>query len=134
MIKVTDHDLHVVVLLHYHSDPTMTADSVAESIYLINDWQSLHSVIRPKTLVPGKHRREILKRCSTKRDIANECASYYVHCHPQPSWTHLASHLYSKGEFAAVERLKPFLPLRGNYHNNIIPVGNFGEVFNLAIW
>jgi hypothetical protein len=93
----------------------MTTDSVAESMMLIRDWKSLHSPYIAKTVVPPSQLREIQQRCSTKREIANECASYYVHCHPQSSWTHLASRLYSKGEFAAVEKLKPFLPLRGNH-------------------
>ena len=88
------------------SDPTLTTDSVAESMELVNDWNSLD-------IVPPGQLREIQQRCSTKREIANEYASYYVHYHPRSSWTHLASHLYREGEFAAVEKLKPFLPLRG---------------------
>jgi hypothetical protein len=95
------------------SDPTLTTDSVAEVMELMNNWDSLDSDYYTKTVVPGSRLTEIQQRSSTKREIANECASYYVHCHPQPSWTHLASRLYSKGEFAAVEKLKPFLPLRG---------------------
>ena len=100
----------------YLSDPTMTTESVTESMKLINDWKSLYSHSITKTVVPTKQLIiEIQQRCSTKREIANECGSYYLHCHPQPSWTHLASHLYNKGELAAVKKLKPFLPLRGNY-------------------
>ena len=95
------------------SDPTLTTDSVAEVMELTNDWDSLNSIYYNKTVVPHRQLTEIQQRCSTKREIANECASYYVHCHPQPSWTHLARSLYSEGEFAAVEKLKPFLPLRG---------------------
>ena len=83
---------------------------------LINDWQSFHShIILTRIVVPRSRLTEIQQRCSTKREIANECASYYVHYYPQPSWTHLATHLYTEGEFAAVEKLRPFLPLRGSY-------------------
>jgi hypothetical protein len=103
------------------SDPTLTTDSVAEVMELMTDWDSLrydfydslNSHYLNKTVVPANRLTEIQQRCSTKREIANECASYYVHCHPQPSWTHLARRLYRQGEFAAVEKLKPFLPLRG---------------------
>ena len=96
------------------SDPTLTTDSVAEVMELVKDWNSLYSRYGyVKTVVPRSRLIEIHQRCSTKREIANECASYYVYCHPQPSWTHLASRLYREGEFAAVEKLKPFLPLRG---------------------
>ena len=95
------------------SDPTLTTDSVAEVMELVNDWDSLDSISYVKTVVPGSRLAEIQQRCSTKREIANERASYYVHCHPQPSWTNLATQLYREGEFAAVEKLKPFLPLRG---------------------
>ena len=80
---------------------------------LINDRGSLCPRDITRTVVPDGRLAEIQLGCSTKREIANECASYYVHCHPQPSWTHLARSLYSEGEFAAVEKLKPFLPLRG---------------------
>ena len=95
------------------SDPTLTTDSVAEVMELINDWKSLDSNYYTETVVPDSQLGEIQQRCSTKRHIAHECASYYIHCHPQPSLTRLASHLYNKGEFAAVEKFKPFLPLRG---------------------
>ena len=100
------------------SDPTLTTESVAEVMGLVNDWSSLDSrIFRNDTdvLVPDSQHREIQQRCSTKREVAIECAFYYVHCHHQPSWTHLASHLYHRREFAAVEKLKPFLPLRGKY-------------------
>ena len=98
----------------YLSDPTLTTDSVAESTELVNDWKSLkHDIYRNKGIIPNDRFREIQQRCSTKRDIAHECASYYSHCHPQPSWTHLTRSLYRQGELAAVEKLKPFLPLRG---------------------
>ena len=95
------------------SDPTLTTDSVAEAMKLVKDWKSLQSNKYAKNIVPTNQLREIQQRCSTKTEIANECASYYVHYHPQPSLTQLAIHLYSKGELAAVEKLKPFLPLRG---------------------
>ena len=92
------------------SDPTLTTVSVAEVMELLNKWQSLHAGV-----VPASRLWEIQQRCSTKREVATECASYYVHCHPQPSWTHLTRKLYRAGEVAAVEKLKPFLPLRGKY-------------------
>ena len=92
------------------SDPILTTDNVTEVMELLNHWDSLKY-----TIIPSSQLKEIQRKCSTKKEIANECASYYVHCHAQPSWTHLASHLYSEEEFAAVEKLKPFLPLRGKY-------------------
>jgi hypothetical protein len=100
------------------SDPTLTTESVTEVMELVNDWNSLTFGIDStdvRVLVPDSEFREIQLTCSTKREIANECASYYVHCHPQSSWTHLASHLYAQWEIAAVEKLKSFLPLRGKY-------------------
>ena len=111
----------------YLSDPTLMTDSVAESMELMNDWNSLKNTVDffdVRDVIPDSRLREIQQRCSTKRDIAHECASYYVHCHPQPSWTHLASHLYSEGEFAAVEKLKPFLPLRGTCNSKLLHYAN----------
>ena len=102
------------------SDLTLTTDSVAEVMELVDDWNSLlynYNFVEydrsNKGVIHNDRLREIQQRCSTEREIANECASYYVHYHPQASWTHLASCLYRKGEFVAVEKLKPFLPLRG---------------------
>ena len=106
------HKLLIIAMLSI-SDPTLTIDSVAKIMELVNKWDSLDSYVIIKKVLPRSRLTEIQQRCSTKREIANECASYYVHCHPQPSWTHLASRLYREGEFAAVEKLKPFLPLRG---------------------
>ena len=94
-------------------DPTLTTDSVAEVMELMNDWKSLDSRLYDKIVIPKSRLREIQQRCSTKRDIAHECASFYINCHPQSCWTHLATSLYRQGGFAAVEKLKPFLPLRG---------------------
>ena len=92
----------------------MMTNSVAEVIELVNDWKSLYPTSYSKNVVvPASHLREIQLGCSTRREVANGCASYYIHCHPQPSWTHLAIQLYRQGEFAAVEKSKPFLPLRG---------------------
>ena len=102
--------------IHYISDPTLTTESIAEVMELVNNWGSLDSsngYDDTNTLVPSARHVEIQRRCSTEREAATECASYYVHCHPRPSWTHLANNLYTGGEFAAVEKLKPFLPLRG---------------------
>ena len=95
------------------SDATFTTNNVAGVMELMNDWQSLDADTFTNKVVPPSRLREIQQRCSTKREVATECASYYVHYHPQLSWTNLASQLYSKGEVAAVEKLKPFLPLRG---------------------
>ena len=98
------------------SDPTLTTKSVAEVMELVNNWDSLcFSIYLGDTdvLVPVNRFRVINQRYSTMREIANECASYCVHCHPQSSWTYLANHLYRWGEFTAVEKIKPLLPLRG---------------------
>ena len=95
------------------SDPSLTTDSVTKVMELINDWSSLDSPYYVKKIVSHSQLVLIQQRCSTKREIANECASYYIHNHPLSSWIHLARSLYSEGEFTAVDKLKPFLPLRG---------------------
>ena len=105
----------------------MTAN-VAEALQLINNWRSLTGI--GEYVIPPGRLKVIQSKCSTKRETANECASYYVHCHPQPSWTHLASWLYRWEEFAAVEELKPFLPLRGKcnvrvLHRSVFSKGNY---------
>ena len=90
----------------------MTTDNVAPVIELLNDFNSLSSLF---VLIPHSRLNVIKNKYSTKEKIANECASYYVHCGVQPSWTELASNPYQRGEFPAVKQLKPFLPVRGKY-------------------
>ena len=98
------------------SDSTLTTANVTSVMELVKDWDSLHRGILESDLVIPYHRLDAIRSsCSTNREIAGECASYYVHCYHQPSWTHLARLLYEQGELTAVEKCKPFLPLRGKY-------------------
>ena len=98
------------------SDATLMTDNVADVMELVNDWYSLqHGTLTGPVIIPQYRFSAIKEKCSTKRELANECASYYVQCHPQPSWTYLASCLYNQGEYSAVEKLKPYLPLRGKH-------------------
>ena len=101
------------------SDSTLTTVNVTSVMELVKDWDSLSNqyplVIETDNIIPRDRLDAIRSSCSTNREIVSECASYYVHCCPQPSWTHLARRLYKKGEFTAVEKCKPFLPLRGKY-------------------
>ena len=120
----------LIIAILFISDPTLTTDSVAEVMELMSNWDSRDSPYYNKIVVPGSQLTGIQRRCSTKREIANECASYYVHCHPQASWTHLARLLYYVWEFAAVEELKPFLSLRGKcnvrvLHRSVFSKGNY---------
>ena len=100
--------------MFFISDPTLTTDNVTQVMELMNKWESLSDHIFP-IIVPSSRLSAIQTNYSTKREISTECASYYVHCYPEPSWTNLATCLYRKEEFAAVEKLKLFLPLRGKY-------------------
>ena len=103
-------------MLLYISDPSLTTVSAAEVMELVNEWNSFDPFITYSGIIVQTNQlREIQQRCSTTKEMAKECASYYIRYHPQPSWTHLAESLYKQGEFAAVEKLKPFLPLRGKY-------------------
>ena len=98
------------------SDFTLTTVNVTSVMELVKDWDSLSDTFSLSEEIIPPHRLGAIRRsCSTNRDIAGECASYYVHCYHHPSWTDLASRLYEVGEFTAVEKCKPFLPLRGKY-------------------
>ena len=99
------------------SDATLTTDNVADAMELVNDWRSLQGniLLDKPVIIPSSQLSAIEKKSPTKREAANKCASYYVQCHPLASWTHLSKCLYCDGEFAAVEKLKPFLPVRGEH-------------------
>ena len=90
----------------YFSDPILTTKQVVQ----VNDLESL----QPR-LIPHSRFNAIQSKYSTKEEISNQCASYYVNCSVQPSWMELAGSLYRHGEFSAVKQLKPFLPVRGKY-------------------
>ena len=111
--------------MFFISDPTLTTDNVAQVMELVNDWDSLLSGV-----IPSDRLRAIQEKFSTKREISTEFASYYVHCKPKSSWTHLASRLYRKEAFAAVEKLKPFLPLRGKYQ--VISYAGMNHAFHAS--
>ena len=98
------------------SDSTLTTVNVTSVMELVKNWDSLSAVvIGTVDIIPRDRLDAIRSSCSTNKKIASQCASYYVHCHPRTSWTHLTSRLYEKGQFKAVEKCKPFLPLRGKY-------------------
>ena len=100
--------------LLYVSDATLTTDNLAEVMELVTNWGSLgRETLTEPPIIPLFQLRANEMKSSTKRAVANECASYYVQSHPLASWTHLAACLYYHEEFDAVEKLKPFLPLRG---------------------
>ena len=98
-----------------YSDSTLTTDDVLQVIKLVNDWKSLSYGDISTLIIHSSQLEYIQDNFSTKKEISTECATHYVHGNPYSSWTHLAQGLYSRGEFAAVEKLKPFLPLRGKY-------------------
>ena len=108
-------ELNDVMCMFFISDSTLTTDDVTQVMELVNDWNSLSSDLIPDVIIPSSRLIAIQKKYSTKSEISAECASYYVHCNPESSWTHLASCLYYNEEFAAGEKLKSFLPLRGKY-------------------
>ena len=98
------------------SDSTLTTVNVTSVMELVKDWDSLIAVVSGTVDIIPDHRLDAIRSsCSNNREVASECASYYVCCHPWPSWTHLARHLYDKEQLTAVEKCKPFLPLRGKY-------------------
>ena len=97
------------------SDSTLTTVNVTSVMDLVKEWLSLSGGYVSYIIIPSHRFDAIISSCSTNREIASECASYYVHCHRQPSWTHLANVLYEEEEFTAVEKCKPFLPLRSKY-------------------
>ena len=93
----------------------MTTDAVAEVMTAVNDLKSLtyYIDVTVDCIIPPSLLAAIQRKCSTKREVATECAYHFSHCHPQASWTLLATRLYKKEELTAVEKVKPFLPLRG---------------------
>ena len=99
------------------SDHTLKTDAVTEVLAVVNDLESLtdYSSVTREYIIPKSVLEAIQKKYATKREVVTDCAYYFSHCHPRASWTLLATHLYEMGEFTAVEKVKPFLPLRGKH-------------------
>ena len=59
--------------------------------------------------IPRALLEEIQRRYSTDTEENHACADYYVNCHPQAEWEHLAVKLYLNREFALAKEAKSFM-------------------------
>ena len=56
---------------------------------------------------------DIGENATSLKDCNRRAAAHYINYSPKASWNHISGVLYSYGEFAAVEKMKPFLPPKG---------------------
>ena len=93
------------------SDPTLTVDNVCHVMEKVKPtvkrqvWEDAY--IAP--LNTGKVNRMWMPR----KDNDNECADEYVNCNPYSSWEDIAGSLYHHHQVAAVEKVRSYLPPRG---------------------
>ena len=59
-------------------------------------------------IVPHPQLEEIYQKYSTEEQRIHACADFYVHCHPESSWTYLCQMLYVEKEMTAVRKAKIF--------------------------
>ena len=91
-----------------HADPTLSVEDVVQVMKTVDKKSRLTSWAL--ILFPENTGR--ILRCETKTDIFY--AEIYVICHPHSSWKHLAKQLYQQGQIEAVEKIRDYLPLRGD--------------------
>ena len=95
------------------SDHSLTVESVTDVMEKVTEDKRKHvwgMVLEWKWSRLGSHIDEIYCDHSTEKEKTHACSHTYVNCHPESSWEHLTSLLYSLDEMTAVDQARPFLP------------------------
>ena len=58
---------------------------------------------------------ESFARHSNDSEVLQSCCDTYTNCKPDSCWEELALCLYKEDQVTAVDRMRPFLPPRGEY-------------------
>ena len=58
------------------------------------------------------HVDEIYSSHSSEEEKTHTCSDVYVNCHPESSWQHLTSLLYTADKMTALDQARPFPPPR----------------------
>ena len=80
-------------------------------MYYVNDWREAWQWVG----LPDNQLDATEEIVTSLEQWHRSCASAYINYYPYPSWQHLSGRLFQAEEMAAIEKLKPFLPARGNY-------------------
>ena len=95
----------------------MTVDNVTQILNKIPPGDKWKRVMG--RLVPLPLAKEIKRRYSTDTEKNHAVADYYVNCHPQAEWEHIAVKLYYEKLFALARKSKSFMST-GKYYQCII--------------
>ena len=88
------------------ADPTLTVDDVTKVINKIekNKLKVMKWIDVPESLL-----EEVERRYSTDSEKSHAYAYYYVHIHPDASWEHLTTKLWSEKKLSAAKDSKSFM-------------------------
>ena len=93
-------------------EPTLTVVNICAAMNLVirnvrGAWLSAG--------VPNPILDEVGLRASTLKECNRLCAIHYINYSPKASWQHISGVLFSRGEIAAVNKIVPFLPPKGEH-------------------
>ena len=105
-----------VTLTLHHADPTFTVENVR---HVMDSVEPKVKMQIWEILILRDAFKEIQSSGKYSTDLEKETAAIYmyVNCHPWASWERLASALYRDHQITAVEKVKVYLPPRGEFYN-----------------
>ena len=90
-------------------DPTLTVDSISHIM------EKVEPTVKTEVWVgacdDAMERMKMIELCLSGKE--DECADLYVNYNPYSSWKRLARSLYRHHQVAAVEKVRSYLPPRG---------------------
>ena len=95
------HHIHLLLL----PDDSLNLNSVIRALAKVKDWDSFG-----QTLGVVYSRREVIRERYSSKDQRKEATwSYWLQYMPEVSWNELASKLYYKEEFTALQAVLPYV-------------------------
>ena len=92
------------------SEPTLTVVNVCAAMSMLKS--NVRQVWQLAGL-PDSVLDHIGQRSSSLKECNRLAAFHYINYSPDATWEHLSCILYSRGEVAAVDKIKQFLPSQG---------------------
>ena len=94
-------------------DPTLTVDNVSHIMEKVEP-KERQQVLKGVIIIQNIFERiQSSGNYSTTLEVETAAVDIYVNCDPWASWEHLAWSLYCHHQVAAVEKVRSYLPLRG---------------------
>ena len=85
----------------------------------VGDWRQLASNFLSGFGVPAAIRERITRHHTTNKTQSYAAGEWWIQTHLSPSWNNLATALYRRGEYKALQKMAQYLP-KGVYMEKIL--------------